>query len=193
MYAIIKTGGKQYKVQAGDVIQVDKIDKTLGTEFDISDILLVGGEKTHVGTPLLTGAKVTAVITKQAKTRKIFVFKKKRRHGYRKFQTHKQDFTELFIKVITSPDGKSVKSEELPKVSDMAAERVKRIEEKVAARKEAIANKTKGLDDVSEAKISKTSAAKRVAKKATKKVAKKVAKKKVTSKAAGKKKTSKKA
>ncbi|WP_374076416.1 50S ribosomal protein L21 [Bdellovibrio bacteriovorus] len=96
MYAIIRTGGKQYKVQAGDVLQVDKLEQKLGAEFDINEILMVGGESTHVGQPLVKGAKVTVVVTKQAKTRKEIVFKKKRRQGYRKFATHKQEFTELF-------------------------------------------------------------------------------------------------
>ena len=110
MYAIIRTGGKQYKVQAGDVLQVDKLEHKLGAEFDINEILMVGGESTHVGQPLVKGAKVTVVVTKQAKTRKEIVFKKKRRQGYRKFATHKQEFTELFVKN-NSRQGKNFPSE----------------------------------------------------------------------------------
>ena len=132
MYAIIKTGGKQYKVQAGDILQVEKLDQDLGAEFNISDILMIGGDKAHVGTPLVKNASVTVVVTKQAKTKKVIVFKKKRRQGYRKFGTHKQFFTELFIKSITSPDGQVSKTDETPVVKDMAALRIERIENKVA-------------------------------------------------------------
>src|SRR5437868_14614107 len=106
MYAIIRTGGKQYKVQAGDVLQVDKLEQDLGKEFNIGEVLMIGGESAVIGQPLVKNASVTVVVTKQARTRKKIVFKKKRRQGYRKFATHKQDFTEIFIKAITTPDGK---------------------------------------------------------------------------------------
>lgn len=188
MYAIIRTGGKQYKVQAGDVVQVDKLEQALGAEFDINEILMVGGESTHVGQPLVKGAKVTVVVTKQAKTRKQIVFKKKRRQGYRKFATHKQDFTELFIKAITSPDGKVVKSEESAKVVDVAAVRAEKAQGRVDARKERVS--TKGTAEVVK-KAAKKVAKKTVAKKAVKKTVKKAAKK-VAKKTAAKK-TSKKA
>ncbi len=135
MYAVIKTGGKQYRVQAGDVVQVEKLDQALGSEFAISDVLMVGGEKTHVGTPLVKNAKVTVVVTKQARTRKVFVFKKKRRHGYRRFGTHKQDFTEIFVKSITSPDGETSKTDATPVVKDMTAVREDRIKQKMDDRK----------------------------------------------------------
>lgn len=131
MYAIIKTGGKQYKVQAGDVLQIDKIEKDLGAEFTISEVLLVGGDKTHVGSPLVKDAGVTVVVTKQARTRKVIVFKKRRRHSFRRFGTHKQDFTEIFIKAITSPDGQSSKSDAKPVVKDIAALRTERIQTKI--------------------------------------------------------------
>ena len=131
MYAIIKTGGKQYKVQAGDVLQIDKIEKDLGAEFTISEVLLVGGDKTHVGSPLVKNAGVTVVVTKQARTRKVIVFKKRRRHSFRRFGTHKQDFTEIFIKAITSPDGQSSKSDAKPVVKDMTALRAERIQTKI--------------------------------------------------------------
>ncbi|MBV2169417.1 MAG: 50S ribosomal protein L21 [Bdellovibrio sp.] len=188
MYAIIRTGGKQYKVQAGDVVQVDKLDQKLGAEFDINEILMVGGESTHVGQPLVKGAKVTVVVTKQAKTRKQIVFKKKRRQGYRKFATHKQEFTELFVKAITSPDGKVAKTDESAKVVDVAAVRAEKAQARVAARKERAANK--GTAEVVK-KAAKKVAKKKVAKKAVKKTAKKATKTGAKKKAA--KKTSKKA
>jgi len=173
MYAVIRTGGKQYRVQPGDVVQVESLDKDLGAEFDLTDVLAIGGETTHLGTPVVKNAKVTVVVTKQARTGKVIVFKKNRRHGYRKFQTHKQNFTELFVKSITSPDGKSAKSDEAPKIVDVAASRLARIEQKIADHKE---------------RVSKTGS--KQEKKAAKKVAAKKAaapKKKVAKKAAGKK------
>lgn len=187
MYAIIRTGGKQYKVQAGDVVQVDKVEQKLGAEFDINEILMVGGESTHVGQPLVKGAKVTVVVTKQAKTKKEIVFKKKRRQGYRKFATHKQEFTELFVKAITSPDGKTTKTDATPNVVDVTAKRAEAAQARVTARKDRASNKSKGEEVVKKA-AKKAVAKKKVAKKVVKKTAKKAtAKKKVA------KKTSKKA
>lgn len=189
MYAIIRTGGKQYKVQAGDVLQVDKLEQKLGAEFDINEILMVGGESTHVGQPLVKGAKVTVVVTKQAKTRKEIVFKKKRRQGYRKFATHKQEFTELFVKAITSPDGKVAKTDESANVVDVTAVRAEKAQARVAARKERA--ESKGTAEVVKKAAKKAVAKKKVAKKAVKKTAKKATKTGAKKKAA--KKTSKKA
>ncbi len=189
MYAIIRTGGKQYKVQSGDVVQVDKLEQKLGAEFDINEVLLVGGESTHVGQPLVKGAKVTVVVTKQAKTKKQIVFKKKRRQGYRKFATHKQDFTELFVKAITSPDGKVTKAEDTATIVDVAAKRAEQKAGRVAARVERVSNKGKGEEVVK--KVAKKVAKKTVAKKTVKKTVKKATKSGAKKKAA--KKTSKKA
>jgi len=192
MYAIIKTGGKQYKVQAGDVLQIEKLNNDLGSEFTISEVLMVGGDKTHVGTPLVKNAKVTVVVTKQARTRKVIVFKKKRRQGYRKFATHKQDFTEIFVKSITSPDGQVSKSDETPVVKDMAALRTERVEQKMLdsrARAEANVGSSPESQAATPKPAKKAAAKKKVAKKAP-------AKKKVASKRSAKtaaKKTAKKA
>lgn len=185
MYAIIKTGGKQYKVQAGDVLQVEKLDHDLGSEFNISEILMIGGDKAHVGTPLVKNAKVTAVVTKQAKTKKVIVFKKKRRQGYRKFGTHKQNFTELFIKSITSPDGQVSKTDATPVVKDMAALRLERIENKIADHKARVSVRNSDVDEAILSKPAKK-AAKKPAKKAAPKKAK-VASKRSAKKAATKK------
>jgi len=186
MYAIIKTGGKQYKVQAGDVLQVDKLDQELGSEFKITEILMVGGDKAHIGTPTVKNASVTAVVTKQARGRKLLVFKKKRRHSYRKFATHKQHFTELFIKAITSPDGQTSKTDATPDVKDMTALRKERIEQKMADREARVTAR--------DADAPETKAAPKKAKApAKKKVAKKAAAKKAPSKRAAKKATKTKA
>ncbi len=187
MYAIIKTGGKQYKVQAGDVLQVDKLERALGVEFDINEVLMVGGESAAIGQPLVKGAKVTVVVTKQAKTRKQIVFKKKRRQGYRKFATHRQEFTELFVKAI-SFDGKTAKSEESAQVVDVNAVRAEKAQARMDARKERV-SKTGSSEVVK--KVAKKVAKKKVVKKAAKKPAKKASKAGAKKKAA--KKTSKKA
>lgn len=132
-YAIIRTGGKQYKVQAGDTVRVEKLEKNLGDKFELSEILLVGGSnKTFVGQPVLQGAKVTVIVTQQAKAPKVIVFKKKRRQGYRKMQGHRQLFTELFIQSITTPEGQTITAESDARVLDP---------EKIAAKKADIAEK----------------------------------------------------
>lgn len=186
MYAIIKTGGKQYKVQAGDVLQVEKLDKDLGAEISLDEVLMIGGESVHVGGPTVKNAKVTAIVTKQARTRKVFVFKKKRRQSYRRFGTHKQNFTELFIVSITSPDGKVAKTDAKPVVKDMEALRNERIQNKIAeSRARAEASRGKNSVETSVEPKTKKAAPKKkaAAKKAvTKKAPSKRATKKVTKK-----------
>lgn len=175
MYAIVRTGGKQYKVQAGDVIRVEKLEQKLGSEFDLTDILLIGGETVAAGTPAVKNAKVTVVVTKQTKDRKVIIFKKKRRQGYRKFATHRQPFTELFVKAI-SFDGKTAKTDETAKVIDVDQTR----QDRIAARTETrIANAQN-----KEAKAEKKTAKKAAPKKAA---AKKPAKKKAGAKKSAKK------
>jgi large subunit ribosomal protein L21 len=188
MYAIIKTGGKQYKVQAGDVLQVEKLENDLGTEVTFAEVLMVSGDKTHVGSPTVKNAAVVAVVTKQARTRKVFVFKKKRRQSYRRFGTHKQSFTELFIKSITSPDGQSTKSDAKPVVKDMEAVRSERIQTKIAdsrARAEATVGKNAQPKVAAQPKAKTKKAAPKKA--ATKKAPSKRATKKATTKKATKK------
>ena len=147
MYAVIRTGGKQYKVKAGDLIKVELLEKSLGDEFDMDDVLFVGGKASHIGEPLLAGAKVTVQVIKQDRAKKILVFKKKRRQGYRKMQGHRQSFTELFVKTILSPDGETVSAElrkkavtEETPVKEAAAK--KTTTKKVAVKKKATTKKT---------------------------------------------------
>lgn len=97
MYAVIKTGGKQYKVSEGDLLKVEKLDGTVGDSIELAEILMVGGEEVKVGTPLLPNAKVTARIVEQGKDKKILVFKSKKRQGYRKKNGHRQPITRLKI------------------------------------------------------------------------------------------------
>ncbi|MGE0109876.1 MAG: 50S ribosomal protein L21 [Bdellovibrionales bacterium] len=101
MFAVVKTGGKQYKVAQDDVIQVEKLDVEEGKSVDLQDVLMVcDGDKVTVGTPLVAGAKVTAEVVSQARTGKLIVFKKRRRQNYRRKKHHRQDFTVLKITAI---------------------------------------------------------------------------------------------
>ena len=98
MYAIIKTGGKQYQVSAGDRLMVEKLEGNIGDSIELSEVLLVAdGDAVIVGKPVVDGAKVVATITDQGKHRKIKVFKKKRRKGYRLMKGHRQPYTALKI------------------------------------------------------------------------------------------------
>ena len=106
MYAIVKTGGKQVKVSTGDKLRVERLAGEAGDKVTLSDILLIGeGDKVTVGTPLVKGAAVEATIVEQKRDRKVIVFKKKRRHNYRRKAGHRQHLTVLEITGI-SADGK---------------------------------------------------------------------------------------
>jgi large subunit ribosomal protein L21 len=100
MYAVIKTGGKQYKVSAGDLLKVEKLDGSVGDTIELDEVLMVGGEEVKIGTPLLPEAKVKATIVEQGKDKKILVFKSKRRKNYRKKYGHRQPLTRLKITAI---------------------------------------------------------------------------------------------
>ncbi len=101
MFAIIRTGGKQYKVSKDDQITVEKIDAEAGKKVEIEDVLMVSdGKKTTIGTPAVKGAKVVAEIVEQTRGDKIIVFKKKRRQNYRRKKGHRQNLTVLKIKDI---------------------------------------------------------------------------------------------
>ena len=185
MYAIVRTGGKQYTVSPGDTVRVEKLEQDLGTEFDLSEVLLVGGEKTFVGQPLLSNAKVTVVVTRQARDAKIVVFKKRRRQGYRKTSGHRQHFTELFVKAIITPDGDKAVSDKKAAVVDPAkkAERLAKVAEMQAGQPKAKKAVKKSAKPAGKAP-SKKAGAKKVTKKAgAKKAAKKPAAKKKAAKA----------
>ena len=191
MYAIIRTGGKQYKVQPGETVRVEKLDQELGATFDIVDVLALGGDTPVFGTPLIKGASVSVVVTQHDRAKKILVFKKKRRKGYRRMQGHRQDFTELFVQSITGPNGQSAKADSKPHVIDPAkkAERLsKHLDTQVKKAKDA------GLSakSVKKAGVAKTGPKKKAAPK--KKGAAKGAKKgKSASKSKAKKTATKKA
>ncbi len=98
VFAVIKTGGKQYKVSPGDTIRVEKLPGEPGETVELSEVLLVAGEgEPKVGTPLVSGVSVKATILEQARSKKIIVFKKKRRKNYRRKKGHRQYYTVLRI------------------------------------------------------------------------------------------------
>ena len=98
MYAIVETGGKQYKAAAGDFLEVEKLDGAVGATVTLERVLLISGEKgVQVGTPTLAKAKVTGEVVAQDRHPKIIVFKKRRRKNYRRTNGHRQSFTKLKI------------------------------------------------------------------------------------------------
>jgi large subunit ribosomal protein L21 len=98
MYAVVRTGGKQVRVAAGDAVRVEKLPGAVGDRIELSEVLLVGSEGgARIGTPLVEGAKVLATITAQGRGDKITVFKMKRRKGYRRKTGHRQFYTEVRV------------------------------------------------------------------------------------------------
>ena len=101
MYAIIKTGGKQYRVQEGDMIRIEKIDGQSDEQIEFNEVLAVSkDDKMAVGTPTIEGAKVIGKVVEQGKAKKIIVFKYKPKKDYRKKQGHRQPYTKVMIEKI---------------------------------------------------------------------------------------------
>jgi large subunit ribosomal protein L21 len=102
MYAVIKTGGKQYRVEQGDLLKVEKLEVPTGDSLSFDEVLLIAdGDKVKVGQPLLEGARVTAEVVSQGRHEKIRIVKFRRRKHFRKQQGHRQWFTEVKITAIT--------------------------------------------------------------------------------------------
>lgn len=103
MYAVIKTGGKQYKVHEDQVLKVEKLEGSEGSEIELNDVLLYSdGETITVGAPQIENASVKAFIVEQGRSKKTLVFKYKRRKGYRKMRGHRQHYTEIRINSISA-------------------------------------------------------------------------------------------
>jgi len=103
MYAIIKTGGKQYRVAAGQKIKVEQISADIGQAITLDQVLSVGqGDTLKIGTPLVDGAAVTATVLAQGRHAKVKIFKMRRRKHYQKHQGHRQNYTELRIEAINA-------------------------------------------------------------------------------------------
>ena len=98
MFAVIKTGGKQYRVEENNVIKIEKLETTEGERIIFDHVLMVGdNSKATAGSPLVAGATVEAEVVKQMRDRKVIIFKKKRRHNYRRKQGHRQHLTVVRI------------------------------------------------------------------------------------------------
>jgi large subunit ribosomal protein L21 len=166
MYAVFRSGGKQYRAAKGDVLRVEKIDGDEGATVSFDEVLLVGeGADVKVGSPTVDGSSVSAKVLRQGKSRKVPVVKFKRRQNYLRQGSHRQFFTEVEITGIAAS----------------------------GAKKAAPAKKKEAADKPAEKKVAKKKAAKKVAKKATAKpAAHKTTAKKTTTKKAAKKKAAKK-
>ena len=107
-YAVIKTGGKQYKVKAGEILKIEKLhDSKPNSKIEFKDILAYGDDKSiEIGAPIVTGAKVEADLIENSKNRTILIFKKRRRHNSRRKNGHRQEFSKIRINKIYSKDGK---------------------------------------------------------------------------------------
>lgn len=100
-YAVIRTGGKQYRVSAGDTVRVETLPQEKGAEVTFSDVLLLkDGDKLQTGKPTVGGAAVKGKILRQFRNKKVLVFKKRRKKGYKKLQGHRQNLTEVLIQSI---------------------------------------------------------------------------------------------
>ncbi len=97
MYAIVRTGGKQYRVNVGDTIYVERLEAPVGEKITLDDILLVGGDSVKVGSPRVAGATVVGTVVEQDRGAKIRVFKYKKRKHYRRTRGHRQSYTALKI------------------------------------------------------------------------------------------------
>ena len=160
MYAVFRSGGKQYRASKGDVLKLEKLDADEGAKVKFDEVLLVGeGKDIQVGSPLLSGSSVSGKVLRQGKSKKVSVVKFRRRQNYLRQHTHRQYFTEVEITDI-SGGGKAA-----PK-KDASAD------EKPAAKKAA---KKKAAKKTAKKAAAKKPAAKKTAKKAAKKAAKKKA------------------
>ena len=108
MYGVVEISGHQYRVQAGDVIDVEKLTAEAGKEIELDQVLFIGGENPQVGLPTVSGAKVKAHVIKHARSRSIIIFKRKPGHTRRK-NGHRQHYTSLLITEVADGSGKSAK------------------------------------------------------------------------------------
>ncbi len=172
MFAIIQSGGKQYKVAENDVIKVEKLAAEVGAGIDLDRVLMIGGEgAATIGTPLIDGALVTAEVLEQTRADKIIVFKKKRRKGYRRTKGHRQDVTVLRITDVTGK-AKAAEKPAAEEVAPAAAPAAAPAEEaKPAAKKPAAKTTTTRKPAAKKAAPKKPAAKKPAAKAAPKKPA----------------------
>ena len=177
MYAVFRTGGKQYRAVKGDVLRLEKIEADEGASIKFDEVLLIGeGKDVKIGSPLLSGSSVSGTVVRQGKSRKVPVVKFKRRQNYLRQGTHRQFFTEVEITAISAATAKKAapKSDAAEKpVAEKAAPKKaapKKAAEKASAAAKPAAKKTAAKAPAAEKPAAKKTAAKKVTKK---KVAKK--------------------
>jgi large subunit ribosomal protein L21 len=157
MYAVFRTGGKQYRAVKGDVLRLEKIEADEGAKIEFDQVLLVGeGSDVKVGSPLLSGSSVSGRVLRQGKTRKVPVVKFKRRKNYLRQGSHRQFFTEVEITAISAASAKKVAAK--AEVSDAPAE-------KAAAKKTPVAKKAATKKPAAKKTAAKKTASKKTAKK----------------------------
>ena len=167
MYALVRTGGKQYRVAKDDTILVERIAADEGAEVILDDIVMLGdGDKVTIGTPRVEGAAVSATVVSQTRGPKIIIFRRKRRKNHRRTQGHRQDLTLLKINAIAE-DGKSLKPKAAPAKKAAPKAEAKAAPKKAAAKKTAPKAEAKAAPKKAAAK--KATAKKAAAKKAAKK------------------------
>ena len=158
MFAVIRTGGKQYRVQEGDVLEVEKLQKKEGQKFVFKEVLLIeDGDNVLLGTPLVEKAQVKAEVVENFKDEKVIIFKKKRRKQYRRTGGHRQELTRVKIEQIIA----EVKT--APKESKVKEEKKERAPTEPKVKKEAVKKgaKEEKLEKEGKKKIMKTEAKKR--------------------------------
>jgi large subunit ribosomal protein L21 len=166
MYALVRTGGKQYRVAKDDTILVERITADEGAEVILDDIVMLGdGDKVTIGTPRVEGAAVSATVVSQTRGPKIIIFRRKRRKNHRRTQGHRQDLTLLKINAIAE-DGKSLKPKAAPAKKAEAKKAAPKAEAKAAPKKAAAKAEAKAAPKKAAAK--KATAKKAAAKKAAK-------------------------
>lgn len=100
MYAVIKTGGKQYRVAVGEKLKIEQIPAEVGSQIELDQVLMIGGDTVRIGAPLIEGATVKATVVEQGRHPKVKIFKMRRRKHYQKRQGHRQNYTAIQIDAI---------------------------------------------------------------------------------------------
>ena len=174
MFAVIRTGGKQYRVAPNDVIEVEKIAGKPGEIIELAEVLLLGGDSPKTGNPTIAGALVAAEVLEQTRGDKVVVFKKKRRKGYRRKKGHRQDLTALRITEILTDGKKPSKAAAKPEPKKAEKKPTPpKVEKKPAAAEKAEPKKAEAKKETKPARKPAAKAAKAAARKPAAKPAKK--------------------
>ena len=140
-FAVIQTGGKQYKVSANEILKIERLESQVGKTVEFKNVLFLNDDKnTEIGNPNIKGAKVEAKILKNSKNRTILVFKKRRRKNSRKKYGHRQLISLIKITKIFSKEGKIIAQEEMPKKVESNITKYTIPEDKIAKHKKAVTN-----------------------------------------------------